>query len=371
MESRLRYSGSAWLRPRLVLSVLSGRSVTISAVRARGSEPGLADFEVSLIRLLDKITNGSRIDINETGTMLRFHPGLLWGGPVEHECPASRSVGYFLEALLCLAPFCKTPLRASLAGATSGTHDPSVDVIKATALPLLRRFGIGEVGLDLQVLRRGMAPGGGGLVLFCCPVRRHLKPLQLTQPGKIKRIRGVAFGTRVSPQVSNRLVEAARGVLNRFLPDIYIHTDHRKGAQAGRSPGFGISLVAETTEGCFLSAESTSTPGGEGPPSIPEDLGRDCARLLLEEIYRGGCVDSTNQSLALLFMALGQQDVSKLLLGPLSPHTVGFLRHLRDYFSVTFKLEPRTAEEGDKKGGDKVLLTCVGIGFSNLSKTVS
>uniref|UniRef100_S4RL79 RNA terminal phosphate cyclase-like 1 n=1 Tax=Petromyzon marinus TaxID=7757 RepID=S4RL79_PETMA len=180
-----------------------------------------------------------------------------------------------------------------------------------------------------------------------------------------------SFGTRVSPQVSNRLVEAARGVLNRFLPDIYIHTDHRKGAQAGRSPGFGISLVAETTEGCFLSAESTSTPGGEGPPSIPEDLGRDCARLLLEEIYRGGCVDSTNQSLALLFMALGQQDVSKLLLGPLSPHTVGFLRHLRDYFSVTFKLEPRTAEEGDKKGGDKVLLTCVGIGFSNLSKTVS
>ena len=32
-------------------------------------------------------------------------------------------------------------------------------------------------------------------------------------------------------------------------------------------------------------------------------------------------MDSTNQSLALLLMTLGQQDVSKVLLGPLSPYT--------------------------------------------------
>lgn len=37
--------------------------------------------------------------------------------------------------------------------------------------------------------------------------------------------------------------------------------------------------------------------------------------------FQGGCVDSTNQSLALLYMTLGQQDVSKVLLGPLSPYT--------------------------------------------------
>lgn len=41
--------------------------------------------------------------------------------------------------------------------------------------------------------------------------------------------------------------------------------------------------------------------------------------------FQGGCVDSTNQSLALLYMTLGQQDVSKVLLGPLSPYTWVFL----------------------------------------------
>lgn len=45
----------------------------------------------------------------------------------------------------------------------------------------------------VQILRRGMPPGGGGEVLFSCPVRKVLKPVQLTDPGKIKRIRGMAY----------------------------------------------------------------------------------------------------------------------------------------------------------------------------------
>lgn len=47
--------------------------------------------------------------------------------------------------------------------------------------------------LSPQVMKRGMAPGGGGEVFFSCPACRSLKPVQLTDPGKIKRIRGVAY----------------------------------------------------------------------------------------------------------------------------------------------------------------------------------
>uniref|UniRef100_F7A1P3 RNA terminal phosphate cyclase like 1 n=1 Tax=Ornithorhynchus anatinus TaxID=9258 RepID=F7A1P3_ORNAN len=166
-----------------------------------------------------------------------------------------------------------------------------------------------------------MPPGGGGEVVFSCPVRKMLRPIQLTDPGKIKRIRGMAYSVRVSPQIANRIVESARSILNKFIPDIYIYTDHMKGAYSGKSPGFGLSLVAETTNGTFLSAELASNPRGQGTAVLPEDLGKNCAKLLLEEVFRGGCVDSTNQSLVLLLMTLGQQDVSKVLLGPLSPYT--------------------------------------------------
>ena len=55
---------------------------------------------------------------------------------------------------------------------------------------------------------------------------------------------------------------------------------------SSRSPGFGISLVAESTTGAMLSVQTSSTPVGEGQPVVPEDLGKQAAEMLLEEIYR-------------------------------------------------------------------------------------
>ncbi|XP_042660812.1 RNA 3'-terminal phosphate cyclase-like protein [Tyto alba] len=365
----LSYAGCNFLRQRLVLSTLSGRPLKIRKIRAKEEDPGLRDFEASFIRLIDKVTNGSRIEINQTGTTLYYQPGLLYGGSLEHDCSPSRSIGYYLESLLCLAPFMKHPLKIVLRGVTNDQVDPSVDVLKVTALPLLKKFGVDGESLEIKINRRGMPPKGGGEILFACPVRKVLQPIQFTDPGKIKRIRGTAYSVRVSPQMANRMVESARSILNKFIPDIYIYTDHMKGVSSGKSPGFGMCLTAETIDGTILSAELASNPQGQGAAVLPEELGQNCAKLLLEEVYRGGCVDSTNQSLALLLMTLGQRDVSKVLLGPLSPYTIEFLRHLRSFFHIMFKIETKTPEE-EHMGGEKVLMTCVGIGFSNLSKTI-
>lgn len=64
---------------------------------------------------------------------------------------------------------------------------------------------------------------------------------------------------QVPPQNANRMVDAARGVLNQLLADVYIFTDAAAGPAAGNSPGYGITLVAETTSGCLISAEAAAT----------------------------------------------------------------------------------------------------------------
>lgn len=60
------------------------------------------------------------------GTVLFYQPGLLYGGAVEHDCNPQRSIGYYLEALLMLAPFMKTALKATLRGVTNDPIDPTV-----------------------------------------------------------------------------------------------------------------------------------------------------------------------------------------------------------------------------------------------------
>ena len=80
------------------------------------------------------------------------------------------------------------------------------------------------------------------------------------------------------------------------------------------------------------------------PPPPPEDVGKEAAAALLDEIARGGCVDSLVQPLALTLMALCPQNVSRLRLGKLSPAAIATLRLLRDFLGCTFKLTPQSAQ---------------------------
>ena len=55
-----------------------------------------------------------------------YAPGALTGGVLEHDCSLQRGIGYYLELVLYMAPFMKTPLELRLKGVTNDRDDPSV-----------------------------------------------------------------------------------------------------------------------------------------------------------------------------------------------------------------------------------------------------
>lgn len=83
---------------------------------------------------------------------------------------------------------------------------------------------------------------------------------ELLAAGMVKRVRGIAYSMRVAPAASNRMVDGARGVLNALLADVFVFTDHMPGHEAGESPGYGLSLVAETTTGLLISSQASAPP---------------------------------------------------------------------------------------------------------------
>ncbi|PVU97564.1 hypothetical protein BB559_001965 [Furculomyces boomerangus] len=339
------------------MSLLSGFPIRIDQIRSDMDNPGLSDYEVSLLQIAEKITNGTVIDISYTGTTVLIRPGSIIGGKFQHECSVSRGLGYYLEFLISLAPFSKNTVEATLFGVTNNSIDLSVDSIRTVTLPTLLHFGI-DSNIELLVKKRGAEPLGGGEVRFVCPAVRQIKNMIFTDKGYIKRIRGIAYSTRVSPQTANRVVEAARSILNQFTPDIYLYTDAYKGKESGLSPGFGLTLVAESTTGALISTELN---GAAGMPS--EDLGKECAKQLLSEVCKGGCFDSYHQWLVLLMMTMSTEDVSKTNFGKLNKFTIQYLRDLKTFFNVTFKIEPNNDD-------DSINITGVGIGHINVNKNV-
>lgn len=63
--------------------------------------------------------------------------------------------------------------------------------MRTATLPHLQLFGISE-GLELRIKKRGSQPLGGGEIQFLCPLVKQVKTLNFVEPGKIKRIRGIA-----------------------------------------------------------------------------------------------------------------------------------------------------------------------------------
>lgn len=358
----LRFSGHAYFRQRLVLATLASRPVRIDRIRPDDEEPGIRDFEAGFLRLLEKITNGSSVEINYTGTSVFYRPGVIFGGAITHDCGLSRGIGYFFEWIVLLAPFAKQEVVLTLRGITTGMGDLGVDTLRTVTLPHLAMFlpldavSMLASSLELRIVKRGAPPQGGGEVVFRAPLVATLRALNFVAAGRVRKIRGIASAVRVSPQMSSRMIDAARSVLNRYIPDLYLFSDVFRGDESGKSPGYAMSLVATSTTGALHAAEASSSPG-----ITPEDVGLQAARQLLSEIQAGGCMDSSHQSMALVLMALGPEDVAKCQLGPLTPHAIQTMRDIHETLGVMFKIRPVS-------GTDEHLLTCVGIGYRGYRK---
>ncbi|KAK3675762.1 hypothetical protein LTR78_004403 [Recurvomyces mirabilis] len=393
----LKFTGSKYLVQRLVLATLTGRTIKISQIRSSShTSPGLAPHEVSFLRLLEAITNGSQIEFSYTGTTVVYKPGLITGsaagygaqgGVIRHELSAEcrRGVSYFLVPLCLLAPFSKAQVNVIFTGPgviTSSTElgDISADTVRTAILPSFRSFGI-ENNLELRILRRSNSGrdgrGGGGEVqlVFGHQVRLP-KTIHLMNAGRVKRIRGVAYSTGVAGANNARLIEAARGVLNEFSPDIYVFSDvssapfvpapskDNPAAKKKIGLGFGLSLVAETNTNMLYSADITSPPaGGEAP----EELGKKCAYQLLEAVEQGGCVGAVAAPTMLTLMALGSEDVgriamSKDVLG--SEQVVQLARDLRAFGFSGWGLR-----DGDEE--DEVVVSVVGRGVGNVGRKIT
>ncbi|KAI9682872.1 MAG: hypothetical protein M1829_006306 [Trizodia sp. TS-e1964] len=398
-SSYLSFSGHSFLRHRLVLSTLTGRAIQIGQIHASSpTHVGLADHEVSFLRLLEAVTNGSNIVISYEGTMLRYHPGLITGsalgsgasnGVIRHELSArnTRGIAYFLLPICLLAPFSKSPFNIIFSGPgviTSATQlgDMSVDSVRTAILPLYRQFGISN-NIELRILQRSCpGPSGHGgtgevQLMFGHQVRLPTT-IHLLSSGRVRRIRGVAYCTGVSASNNARMIEAARGVLNPLCSDTHIFSDvssagfiqstdtSTPGAKKKFGVGFGLSLVAESSTGPLYSADMVSPPSGGQPP---EDIGRQCAHQLLEQISLGGSTSLAAAPTVLTLMAMGSEDVGRILMGRDvfgTEEIISLGRDLRKFGASGWGIRDALASEN----GDLVI-SIVGRGVGNVGRKIA
>jgi len=265
------------------------------------------------------------------------------------------------------------------------TGDTSVDSVRTAILPLYEKFGIMSSKLELRVLQRSCAgvggKGGGGAVelRFGSQVRLP-KTLHMNRsPGRVKRIRGVAYCTGVSASNNARMIHTARGVLNPLVSDVHIAAQYDQAplvsskekanpsAKKRTGIGFGLCLVAESNaDGVLYSADVVSPSQGG---VTPEDIGKQCAYQLLEIISQGGCVTRFGAATVLTLMAMGSEDVGRLRLGRDvvgTEEVISLGRDLKKFGSSSWGL--RDVDEDES--GD-LIVTVKGTGVGNIGRKIA
>lgn len=342
----------------ILAAFLTQTKLSISGFPANG----LPDYLTNLLRFVTLISTKTEIKVSK-GT-LKIKPGIVSGDKyLEHEVVSSRGITYWLEFAILLLLYTKKDSVVRFTNCTTNSSsDISVDWFKGCTIPLISRFiDRNPDQLRLEVIKRGNFPRGGGEVVLYVPfVKHHLKPLQLTDFGMIKRVRGVAFAARMDPISTNRMVDSAKTELQRILPNIWIATDYHGKKTSGPDPGYSLYIQAETDTGFFLGTEYTAHEG-----AIPEEVGKHTVHTLFEQLKLGpACVDRSHQWLVFLLMSLTSEDVNKVRVAKLTKYSIFALRIIKEALGVEFMFQ----EDHDS---GTIVCICVGSNKRNLTRNAN
>ncbi|KQO19458.1 RNA 3'-phosphate cyclase [Acidovorax sp. Leaf76] len=198
--------GGQILRTGLALSMVTGRPLHITRIRAGRPKPGLMRQHLACVQAAVAVSGG-QADGAELGSQtLLFTPGAVRAGDYRFQIATAGSCLLVLQTVLPALMLGHGESRVQLSGGTHNPMAPPFDFLKRSFAPLVRRLG---VGLDLQLQRRGFYPAGGGeLVAHITPSAQPLTPADVVERGALLNAYGEALVPGLARNIAHRELEA-------------------------------------------------------------------------------------------------------------------------------------------------------------------
>ncbi|XP_055911106.1 RNA 3'-terminal phosphate cyclase [Eupeodes corollae] len=344
--------GGQILRNALSLSCILRRPIKVHKIRAGRPKPGLAAQHLFGLNLLQQITNG-RVTGNAIGsTSIEFHPGEIQSGKYYADTKTAASISLLMQVALPVLMFGKNVSELELKGGTNAAMAPPVDFMTEIFRPNLEKFG---TTFDLDLLRRGYFPKGGGHCRVTVYPAKQLNPIEIINFGEIAEVFGWSYVAGVLPlNIAQEMEKGAVDVLEKCGTKKINIEVYKESQQMSRDPGSGIILGASTSSGCVLGSSALGDP-----KTKPYQKAASAANELLSAICNRECIDQHVQDQLIIYMALAN-GTSTIQTGKLTTHTLTAIHVAELMTGVKFE----TTE--DPRSGVSVV-KCKGIGIINNS----
>ena len=286
------------VRYALSFSALSRKPIHITNIRSSRPSPGLKAQHLTAVKVLKKMCDASAPGIKIGSREIRFMPGELIGGNIKEDIGTAGSITLLIQNIIYPAMFAKEKTILEIKGGTDVNFSPTIDYTKEIFLPFIKKF---VKNIDLEIIKRGFYPKGGGKVKLTVKPKYSVSEFQnfnkfldylkekeckinLTERGILKAINGICLASdtlQKADVVRRQCHGAVRGIgLGRNIQ--WLQKKYVKSFSSGST----ITLFSEF-EKTIIGTDKLGAIGKKA-----EVVGEECAKELDYELKSIGCVDT-------------------------------------------------------------------------------
>ncbi len=249
IDGSMGEGGGQVLRSSLSLSILTGKPIHITSIRANRDRPGLRPQHLMALRSAARISKGM-ISGDRTGsTAITFEPGPAQPGNYLFDIGTAGATSLVMQTLLLPLALTDGSSTVTIHGGTHVPWSPCFHYLDWSWRPLLNHIGV-EFELELQMA--GFYPHGGGQIAAQIAGGSRIHGLRLSSRGKLLGIRGLSAVADLPREIAERQRNQALKRLHELpdLPECMIDIT----SLPTRSKGTLLLLLAEFEQGraCFF-----------------------------------------------------------------------------------------------------------------------
>jgi len=326
--------GGQLLRTAVSLSALIGEAVKITNIRKGKAEgkPGLRPQHMMGIEVLGEFCQAEMKGVKEGSLEVEFIPEKLKVFDKKINIGTAGSISLLLQTLTPLLIFNKKSITLEIIGGTETKWSPTIQYIKYVAYPLLSKLG---VSLDLDIVKHGYYPKGGGKVIVTSRPVEKLNPFISLDRGDIQNIHVHSICGHLPKEIAERQGKSALGSIQYYCPKTELFMTYE--AVESLSPGTSVTCYAN----CDYSILGHDSLGEMGLKA--ELVGLKAAEGLLVSLKSRATLDKYMADQILIFLALAKGR-SQVKVEEITEHCMTNIQVIEQILPVEFKIDKEKRE---------------------------
>ncbi len=174
--------GGQVLRTALTLSMITGQPFRIINIRARRAKPGLMRQHLVAVQAAAQVSEATVAGAGVGSQALTFVPKRIRSGDYQFVIGTAGSCTLVLQTILPALLFADAVSTVRITGGTHNPMAPPVQFLQRAYCRVLRAMG---AKIDIEMLRAGFYPAGGGAVRASVEPCSALRRVDLLSRGKL------------------------------------------------------------------------------------------------------------------------------------------------------------------------------------------